>query len=251
MMTLTVLRLELLRMLKDPLGLVTTLAVPLVLIVALGLVAGFQPFGSRVVDGFNALSYMAPGMALFFLMFAVRQSAKTVAEDRQRGIGDRLRASAAGETSIRLGTYLAQVAILFAQLLALVGISTWMYGLDWGQPLAVLLLCLALAIGASGWIALLVAVGPSPQAINGLGTALGLIFAVVSRCFSATMPSAPWMDRVALFTPNRWGLHGFASLAMGGGLASIVGDLGALAAMFLALTLVSGLIQRRGAARRA
>jgi ABC-2 type transport system permease protein len=229
---------DLKRSCRDPVGVLMMLAVPLALIVAIGLVAGHAPFGRAPDNGFDALSYVAPGMALFFMMFSVRQAARTTAEDAVRGVSDRLRASPASDAGIRAGAMVSHVVLLFLQLAALVGISTLMYGLWWGPTGPVLLVCLVVAVTAGGWVALLAVLGRTPNRINALGTALTLIFGIVSRSFAAVIPTTPWMDGLARITPNYWGLHAFSALAMGGGLGSILRDCGALAVMCVALWLV-------------
>ena len=241
---------DLKRAFRDPIGLLMTLAVPLALIIAIGLVAGATPFRSSPTDGLSALSYIAPGIALFFMMFAVRQAAKTMVEDADRGVSDRLRASPASELSIRAGAMVSHVLTLFFQLVALVGVSTLFYGLQWGATGPVLLVCLVISVTAGGWVALLATLGGTPSRVNALGTALTLIFGIVSRSFAAVIPTTGWMDRLARITPNYWGLHAFSALALGGDLRSILPDFGALAIMFAALWLIATVIGSMRPARR-
>ena len=226
---------DLKRAVRDPVGLAMTLAVPLILIVAIGLVAGHTPFQRPPEGGFDALSYIAPGMALFFMMLSVRQSARTIAEDASRGVRDRLRAAPVADISITAGNTASHVLLLFLQLLVLIGISSLLYGLSWGPAAVLVLVCLVLAICASGWVALLVSLGRTPGRINALGLALTLVFGILSRSFAAVIPSAPWMDSLARMTPNYWGQHAFFSLALGGGVTSVAPDLAALGIMCIAL----------------
>lgn len=226
---------DLKRSVRDPVGLIMTLAVPLVLIVAIGLVAGHTPFQPAPAGGFDALSYIAPGMALFFMMLSVRQSARTIAEDADRGVRDRLRAAPVADISITAGNTASHVILLFLQLLVLIGISSLLYGLSWGPTPVLVVVCLGLAVCASGWVALLVSLGRTPGRINALGMALTLIFGILSRSFAAVIPTTPWMDTLARVTPNYWGQHAFFSLALGGGMTSVLRDLGALGIMCAAL----------------
>jgi ABC-2 type transport system permease protein len=241
---------DLKRSVRDPVGLIMTLVVPLVLIVAIGLVAGHTPFQPAPAGGFDALSYIAPGMALFFMMLSVRQSAKTIAEDADRGVRDRLRSAPVGDTSITAGNTVSHIILLFLQLLVLIGISSLLYGLSWGPAGMLILVCLVIAICASGWVALLVSLGRTPGRINALGMALTLVFGILSRSFAATIPSTPWMDSLARITPNYWGQHAFLSLSLGGGLAGVLRDLGALGIMCAALWAASALRDRRRSSKR-
>ena len=232
------------RTLRDPVGLVMTLAVPLALIVAIGLVAGHRPFQGAPDGGFDALSYIAPGMALFFMMLTVRQSARTIAEDADRGERDRLRSAPVADLSITAGGTVSHVVLLFFQLLVLVGISSALYGLRWGPAGVVVLLCLVLAVTASGWVAFLVSLGRTPGRINALGMALTLVFGILSRSFAAVIPTTPFLETAARITPNYWGQHAFMALALGGGASGIVRDLGALGIMCVVLWIAGGLLGR-------
>jgi ABC-2 type transport system permease protein len=240
---------DLKRSLRDPVGLLMTLAVPLALIVAIGLVAGHTPFQAAPAGGFDALSYIAPGMTLFFMMLSVRQSARTIAEDVDRGVRDRLRSAPVADISITAGNTVSHIVLLFLQLLVLIGISSLLYGLAWGPAGTVVLVCLALAVCASGWIVLLVSLGRTPGRIGALGLALTLVFGILSRSFAAVIPSTPVMDTLARISPNYWGQHAFLALALGGGPASILKDLAALGIMCAVLWLASALAAARPGGR--
>jgi ABC-2 type transport system permease protein len=238
------------RVVRDPVGLLLSLAAPLALTVAIGLVANRAPFSPGPADGFDALSYIAPGLALFCMMLAVRQASKTMAEDDDRGVRARLRASPASAAAIRAGTVAAHVMTLFLQLAALVGVSTLLYGLTWGPPGAALLVCLAAAMAGGAWVALLAAVGGTPSRINSLGMMLTLVFGIVSRSFAAVIPSSPWMDAAARLTPNYWGQHAFSSLAMGLGLQPVLRDCGSLTLMCAVLWALAAIAGAPGARSR-
>jgi ABC-2 type transport system permease protein len=241
---------DLKRSLRDPIGLLMTLAVPLVLIVAIGLVAGHAPFQTAPAGGFDALSYIAPGRALFFMMMSVRQSARTIAEDADRGVRDRLRSAPVAGISITAGNTVSHTVLVFLQLLVLIGVSSLLYGLGWGPPGTLVLVCLALAVSAGGWVALLVSLGRTPGGINALGMALTLSFGIVSRSFAAVIPTTPWMDALARITPNYWGQHAFLTLALGGGVTNVLPDLGALGLMCAALWAAAALAGRLGSSIR-
>jgi ABC-2 type transport system permease protein len=66
------------------------------------------------------------------------------------------------------------------------------------------------------------------------------------------MDSMPgWFQIVTRITPNRWGLDGFTTLAMGGRLGDILGPVIALLVMGVVLfTIAALLINRRGIAEQ-
>jgi ABC-2 type transport system permease protein len=178
------------------------------------------------------------------MMLSVRQSARTIAEDADRGVRDRLRSAPVADISITAGNTVSHIILLFLQLLVLIGISSLLYGLRWGPAGTLILVCLALAICASGWVALLVSLGRTAGRINALGMALTLIFGILSRSFAAVIPTTPWMDTLARITPNYWGQHAFFTLALGGGATGVLRDLGALCVMCAMLWAVAALRDR-------
>jgi ABC-2 type transport system permease protein len=236
---------EIKRLVRDRRGLLMTLAVPVVLTMAIGAVSGHSPGQAAPVGGFDAMSYIAPGMALFFMMMSVRQAARSIAEDTDRGVRDRLRIAPVSDIAVTAGSTVSQVILLFFQLLVLIGISGDLYHLEWGPGGLVVLLCLVLALSASGWVALLVSLGRTPSRINALGMVLTLAFGILGRSFAAVIPTSPFMDALARITPNYWGQHAFLALALGGRLSSMARDIGALTVMGGALWIASALLSRR------
>ncbi|NND85670.1 MAG: ABC transporter permease, partial [Acidimicrobiia bacterium] len=81
--------------------------------------------GSRVLDG---KTYLAVGMAAFFLFFTVQSSVMNVLEERQDGTLRRLLAAPVGRGSILLGKTLAAAVTGLAAMAVLVTASTLMLG---------------------------------------------------------------------------------------------------------------------------
>jgi ABC-2 type transport system permease protein len=127
-----------------------------------------------------------------------------------------------------------------AQVGVLVAGSTLLFGLQWGDPLGVVMLVAAVALAATGWGLVLAALARTPGQVASVGTALMLTFGVMSGTFVQTTGLPAWFRAAGKLTPNAWGLDGFVSLAQGGGLASITGPLAALGVMALALFAAAG-----------
>ncbi len=199
---------------------------------------------------FNILAYMAPGMALLFLMFTVSNGGRSLLVERNHGTLPRLLISPTTTAQVLggkvLGTYLTGVA----QMLILIVACALLFGLDWGDPLAVLALVLAVVAGAMGWGMLITAVAKTPGQISSLGSALMLTFGVLGGSFFSLDMMPEWFRWISKITPNAWGVEGFSTLAMGGGLANISGAILALLAMGALLFGVSAFIlSRRGFAQ--
>ena len=120
-------------------------------------------------------------------------------------------------------------------------------------PLMNILLALVLAavIGAVGWGLLITALARTPGQVSAVGSAIMLTFGILGGSFFSLDNMPRWFALASRITPNAWGLDGFTTLAMGGGLADIVGPVIGLLAMGAALfTLAALIFSRRGIAQR-
>ncbi len=200
--------------------------------------------------GFDPLAYMAPGMALMFLMFTATNGGRTLLTERAQGTLPRLLISPTTSTQVlggkTTGIYLTGVA----QMLILITASALLFQLRWGAPFAVLVLILAAVAGAVGWGMLITALAKTPGQVSTIGSAVTLIFGILGGSFTNTGNLPEWFQTLGKITPNAWGLEGFTILALGGGLADILVPVAALlimgATLFTAAVL---LLNRRGLAQ--
>jgi len=63
---------------------------------------------------------------------------------------------------------------------------------------------------------------------NTLATTINLIFNLIGGSLLPLNTFPPWLQRVAQFTPNYWGMAGFAKLAIGQGLPALTAEISAL-----------------------
>lgn len=196
---------------------------------------------------FNMLALLAPGMALMFLMYTVSNGGRTLLAEKTGGTLPRMLISPTSTFQILGGKVFGIFLTGLAQMLILILGTTLLFKLDWGDPLAVLVLVAAAALAATGWGILLAALLKTSGQVSAVGTAIMLIFGILGGSFTnvAIMPN--WVQWFSRISPNRWGLDGFTTLAMGGNMANIMTPVIALLIMAAALFLVSVvLFSRRG-----
>ena len=199
---------------------------------------------------FDVLAYMAPGMALMFLMFTVANGGRTLLAERTQGTLSRLLTSPTTASQVLegkvLGTYLTGVV----QMLILILASTLLFQLKWGDPLAVLVLVLAAVLGAVGWGMLITALARTPGQVSAIGSAVMLSFGILGGGFTNPGSMPRWFTIISKITPNAWGLDGFTTLALGGRLVDILGPvLGLLVMGALLFAIAVLLFNRRGIAQ--
>ena len=204
----------------------------------------------EVAASFDPLAYMAPGMALMFLMFTASNGGRTLLSERAQGTLPRLLVSPTSSAQVLGGKVFGIYLTGVAQMLILIGASTLLFGLKWGDPLGVVALVLAAVAGAVGWGMLITAIAKTPGQIGAIGSAIMLIFGILGGSFLNTDYMPAWFNALGKITPNAWGLDGFTILGLGGGLGDLGTPIAALLAMGVLLFAIAVvLINRRGIAQ--
>lgn len=196
---------------------------------------------------FDVLGILAPGMALMFLMYTVSYGGRSLLVEQAGGTLPRLLVSPTRSVQVLGGKVFGIFLTGVVQLLILVLGTTLLFRLDWGDPLAVLLLVLAASLGATGWGILLAALFKTPGQISAIGTALMLIFGILGGSFTNADILPGWVQTISRITPNRWGLDGFTTLSLGGSLQNVLTPILALLVMAVVLFGIAVILfSRRG-----
>ncbi len=200
---------------------------------------------------FDVLAFMAPGMALMFLMYTVSNGGRTLLAEQRRGTLPRLLVTPISTTQVLGGKVLGIYLTGVAQMLILIVASSLFFSLKWGDLLGVLVLVLAAVAGAVGWGMLITSLAKTPGQVATIGSAVMLTFGILGGSFISLENMPDWFQTISKITPNAWGLDGFTTLALGGGLNQILGPVAALVIMGAVLfTAAVVLINRRGFAQR-
>jgi len=188
---------------------------------------------------FDVLAYMAPAMALMFLMYTVSYGGRSILAERAQGTLPRLLVSPTSSAQILggkvFGIYLTGVAQVGILILA----STVFFRVKWGDPLGIAALTLAAVFGATGWGLIVTALARTPAQVANVGSAIMLIFGILGGSFLDLGMMPPAIQLVSKITPNAWALDGFVTLALGGGLAQLARPITALLVMGAVLFAVS------------
>jgi len=195
--------------------------------------------------GFDWMAYMAPSMAVLFLMFTVTLGARSVLAERQWGTLQRLLTSPTSPAQV-LGGKLSGIFLTgLAQMLILIVFSALFFGVRWGAPVALILLIVATVFAASGWGALIAAYAKSPGQAMSIGSMLALVFAGLAGNFIGRQNYPEFLRKISLVTPNAWALEGFQSLGEGGGMNEVLLPIIALTIMGAVLFTIATLLFRR------
>ena len=176
--------------------------------------------GAEAIE-FDILAYMAPGMALLFLMYTVSNGGRSILAERSQGTLPRMLVSPTKTSQILGGKVLGIFLTGVAQVGILIVASSMFFGVKWGDVSGVIALILAVVFGATGWGMLVTALARTPAQVSSIGSALMLIFGILGGSFISLEQMSPLVQTLSKITPNAWGLDGFTTLALGGTLPNL------------------------------
>jgi ABC-2 type transport system permease protein len=195
--------------------------------------------------GFDWLAYMAPSMAVMFLMFTASLGGRSILAERQWGTLQRLLTSPTSPAQVLGGKVSGIFLTGLAQMAILIVFSALAFGVRWGAPLALLVLCVATVFAATGWGALIAAYAKSPGQAMSVGAMIALVFAGLAGNFVPRQNYPEFLQKISLVTPNAWALEGFQSLGQGGGMNEVLLPVVALVMMGAVLFSVATMMFRR------
>ena len=200
--------------------------------------------GAEAVE-FDILAYMAPGMALLFLMYTVSYGGRSILQERSQGTLPRLLISPTSNAQVLGGKVLGIFLMGVAQVGILILASTIFFRVQWGDSLGIVALILATALGATGWGMLITALARTPAQVSSVGSALMLIFGILGGSFINLEQMPTFLRTISKITPNAWGLDGFTTLALGGTVSNLREPITALLIMGVVLFSVSVVLFNR------
>src|SRR5690606_2788578 len=119
----------------------------------------------RVLD---AATYFAAGMAVFFLFFMVQFGVNGLLDEERNGTLVRLQAAPIPRWSILLGKGLTSFLFGVLALSVLATASTFLMGADWGHPLGLAALIVAVTLAATSLVGVVGAVARTPEGAGNL-----------------------------------------------------------------------------------
>lgn len=194
----------------------------------------------------KTISYYAPGMGIFFVLFAVGFGSRSWFLEKRDGTLDRVTAAPIGVGTVLLGKSLSTFCYALASLATMAVLSSLVFRADWGSPLAVAALCVATACAVVALTAFVTAVARTERQADGLASIVVFALALAGGNFVFLSVAPPVLRRLALFTPNGWALRGFTDLAAGmRGFAAVGRPVAAILGFTLALGLVTAALTRQ------
>ncbi len=186
----------------------------------------------------DLLTYYAAGMAAFFVFFTVQLGVTGILDEEQDGTLTRLLAAPVRRGALILGKVLSSVAIGVLSMLVLALASSLVMGADWGSPLGVVVLIVAVVLAASGIVTLIAGIARTPQAAGNLQSIVAVTLGALGGAFFQLPDSSGLLGALRRLTPHFWFMEGVADLSAGAGVGAVSTEVLAM----LAFGIVTGSI---------
>jgi ABC-2 type transport system permease protein len=187
--------------------------------------------------GFN---YTAPANLVLFVFITSLAGAAGLIEARRLGVTRRLVATPTSTGTILFGEALSRFAVAILQGLIIFGVGWLVFGVDWGDPEAALLLVTVFALVGTGVGMLLGAVLGNAEQATSIGPPVGIALGMLGGCMWPLAIVPEPMRVVGHLFPQAWAMDAFIALiAKDAGLAGITRQLAVLAAFAAALLVLA------------
>jgi ABC-2 type transport system permease protein len=195
------------------------------------------------------VSLILGGMMIFFVFFTAAASIETILTEEERGTLQRLFTTPTSHRTILNGKALAGIITVTIQIIVLMMFGHFIFGVDWGSLIPVVLVVAGIALAAAATGLFLVSLMQNTRQggimFGGVLTVTGMIALI--PVFTAGNPSQPEsLQIVPLLVPQGWAMRGLTVAQEGGTIADILPVFAGL----LAWTLVLGFIGQRRLQKR-
>jgi ABC-2 type transport system permease protein len=197
-------------------------------------VAGKQvknPMAARLVGGY----------AIMFLLFAVSNGARTLFDERESGIFQRLLSSPVRPVHIIGARFLFGILLGLVQITALFLAGRLFFGLEILPHLpALLAVSIAAAAACSAFGILVSAISPSPDAASGIATLIVLSMSAIGGAWFPISFMPEYIQRFSKLTLVYWSVEGFIDVLWAGrSFIEVLPKVGILAAIAAVVTAFS------------
>ena len=170
-----------------------------------------------------------PGYTVLGVFFIIGIMASSILEEKREGTFRRLLVAPLPKSILLAGKILPYYLVNMIQIAIMFGVAHFLFGMEFGDPVALAVVSLALAAAATGMGILVAALGKSDTQIGGLASLLTLTLSAVGGCMVPSFVMPDFMQTLSRFTPHGWAMQGFQDvLVRGYSLAGIVPEAGVL-----------------------
>jgi ABC-2 type transport system permease protein len=180
--------------------------------------------------GMSGFSFGASTQLVLFMFLTSMTAAGRLVWTRRIGVSRRMISTPTSVATIVAGEALGRFAVAMLQAGYIVAISSLVFGVAWGDPLAAGALIALFGVVAAGIALLVGALARTPDQASSMGVFVGLAMGALGGSMIPFQIMPPLMQNFARVLPQSWTLLGIQSLIRdGGGIASVAPNLAVLA----------------------
>ena len=204
-----------------------------------------SPVAGRQLD---PSTYLAAGMAVFFLFFTVQFGVLGYLEERRDGTLPRLLSAPIARWQVLGAKTVTSLVVGVVSVATLMLVAVPLLGASWGDPVAVAALVVAAVLAATSLVAAVATMARTAEQANVWQSILAIVLGMLGGAFFPIQGGPGWLASLSLLTPHAWFLRGLATLSdPAAGLGDVLRPLGALLAFALVVLGLAGLLSRREA----
>lgn len=193
-----------------------------------------MPAAGRQLD---ASTYLAAGMAVFFLFFSVGFGVLGYLEERRDGTLPRLLAAPIAHWQVLGAKTLTSFLVGVVSMATLMLVAVPLLGAAWGDPLAVAVLVVAAVVAATSLVGAIATMARTAEQANVWQSIVAVVLGMLGGAFFPVQGGPEWLASLSLVAPHAWFLRGLGTLSDA---SAGVGDVLVPVAAMLAFALVAG-----------
>lgn len=194
--------------------------------------------------------YATAGELILFLFIVGLAGASDLVESRRLGVTRRMLATPTPTWAVLAGEGLGRFGIAVVQAIVIVGVGSLVFGIGWGDTVAVIALVLSFSLLVVGASLIIGAVAPSAEFAGSVGPPIGIALGMLGGCMWPLEIVPEPMVIVGHITPHAWAVDAFLDVMGGGaGLPDIWRELGVLLGFAAALLAAGVWLLRRSVVR--
>jgi ABC-2 type transport system permease protein len=180
-----------------------------------------------------------PGYTVFGVFFIVGTMASSILTEKKEGTFRRLLAAPLPKPVLLAGKILPYYLVNLIQIAIMFTVAHLLFGMAFGDPLALIVISLAMSAAATGLGIMVAALGKTDTQVGGLSSLLTLTLSALGGCLMPTFIMPEFLQKLSRFIPHAWAMQGFQDvLVRGYGVSGILPEAGVLMAFAAAFFLI-------------
>ncbi|WP_052667632.1 ABC transporter permease [Nitriliruptor alkaliphilus] len=174
-------------------------------------------------------SYLAAGMAAFFVFFTVQYGVTGLLEERQLGTLPRLLAAPIPVWAVQVGKAAGAALLGLVSMAVLAVSSSLLLGADWGPPIGVAVLIVAIVAAAVGLMSLVATFARTGEQAGNYQSIVAIVLGMLGGVFVPLPATSGLLQLAASASPHGWFLRGITEQVASGAWTDALPAAGAIA----------------------